>query len=349
MTGRLSLSQLRQTALTLHREYEAILVLAHLVTPEVDAQLADERNAIMHGPEPFVGHAIRSLHEHLTNARRDFDITASHRELVDFLKQVESGPREQLAFTRKHDIGRLIPTYRKIAPRFDAYPEHAMIGFSRPSSPFEVWILEATLYEDMAALFNQAYERKDLLNPDTTSKKELKTGFALNRATITSVFFFIESYLNGLAADHVLRNEARLTEEQKSLLTEWNEAQNRPRYLSLREKVLQYQRIILGVPHPVLQESNCPELAFILNSVGRLRDPVVHASALDRSNATGSSVRSSKEAELFKIRFEDVVRVVDQAIVLVRKIEMAVKGNLERMWWLKERGEDGRFPDSAFD
>jgi hypothetical protein len=151
-------------------------------------------------------------------------------------------------------------------------------------------------------------------------------------------------YLNGIASDHYLKNEKRLTTEEKQTLTEWDSKNNRPKHLSLREKALKYPRMILGVEHPPLQENNCPELGFIIGKAKALRDAIVHPAARREDSEYGSDKRQL----VYLIEYDEVEQVVDNAIRLVRKIETKVYGNTDRLLWLKGRGDDGQFPDDTF-
>lgn len=148
-------------------------------------------------------------------------------------------------------------SYGKVFPGFDVLPEHASIGFHdgtgrKSVGEIEVYLLEAKLYEDMCGLFNLAKEiaGKVDAHKQGKSKTDSKKLEACCRATATSAFYFVESYLNGLAYDHYVTHMKSLDVKSNQILTEWDIQKNCPCYLSLREKILQYPRIILGSTHP---------------------------------------------------------------------------------------------------
>jgi hypothetical protein len=166
----------------------------------------------------------------------------------------------------------------------------------------------------------------------------------LRRAVVTSAFYFIEGYLNGLAYDFLATNKRSLSEKDLGLLTEWEATKNAPRYARFRDKLLHYPRIILGQEHPPLQENNCEPLRFMLEQVKTLRDAIVHASPVTIDPA---EAMSAKELTLFNSDPDLIDRIVDKAVELVRIIETTVRGNDAFLDWLKER-EHGRFPEAAF-
>ena len=82
----------------------------------------------------------------------------------------------------------------------------------------------------------------------------------------------------GLAFDHLVRHEESLSPDERSILRDWDEKPIRPRYLSLRDKLLQYQRLVTGSQHARLQENNCPEITRFLQVVDLIRNPLAHPS-----------------------------------------------------------------------
>ena len=117
-------------------------------------------------------------------------------------------------------------SYGKVFPGFDLLPEHASIGFhdgtERESvGEVEVYLLEAKLYEDMCGLFNLAKEIAGRVSAHKQgkSKTESKKLEACCRATATSAFYSVESYLNGLAYDHYVAHRKTLDEKNRQILT----------------------------------------------------------------------------------------------------------------------------------
>ncbi len=149
--------------------------------------------------------------------------------------------------------------------------------------------------------------------------------------------------MNEMAADHVWRHRSTLPPETLSLLTEWDEGRHKPRFVSTRDKLLKYPRLILGTPHTVLDENTCPELAFFVNEAKELRDAIVHAVTARKDE----EAQHYKEFAIMTLRYDKVEKIVDCAIVIIETIQQAMQG--PRLKWLIRRGTDGFFPDSVFD
>ena len=248
----------------------------------------------------------------------------------------------------KHTWREIFDHYERVMPDFADLPEHTdiAIDFSHQAGPGKtaLFLLEAMLYEDMASIFNLMKEHELRLNHEKDPLKAHKILGALSRGTVASAFYFVESYLNGIAFDHYVLHEATLSPKEKEALLEWDSANSRAKYLSLREKFLQYPRIILGATHPPLDESNCPELAFIVEKSKSLRDAIVHAAPRLKSDPSGTD----KRQVVYLIGFKDAEITVDNAIRLVRRIESVVRGSQRRLSWLCDRAPDGFFPEVAF-
>jgi hypothetical protein len=116
-----------------------------------------------------------------------------------------------------------------------------------------------------------------------------------------------------------------------------------------------YPKIVAGKEHPVLQESNCPEMKLVLETAKQTRDAIVHASpmpsveAFERMSVTpGLTTDTGKQAMVMNLQFSHVEALVDSAVGLVRKIEVSVRGNADRVGWLVSRPKSGPFPPEVF-
>ena len=210
-------------------------------------------------------------------------------------------------------------------------------------------LLEASLFEDMCALFNSCRDAdvqapRELPVADMTRKIAVKRHAALKRATMSAAFYFVEGYINGLATSFMHGHGNTLDEKEKTLLTEWDASKSRYRSVSTRDKLVQYPRIITRSQFPPIDENNCPELAYFVTTAKDFRDAVVHASAsLD-------PLKDYPRKETFFISLDqgDVEKIIDTAVGLVRRIEVLLHG--EGLVWLKDRDPaTGYFPDSVFE
>ena len=332
------------------REYEALLVLLQGATMDFRKTMDQQEEAASTIKKSELRLHIHELELEISRLRKTFAVKASASVLTHILEKVKSKPEDDYLIP-KFVVQTLCDRYDKVVKGFDDLPEHTNIGFHsglrrKDVGEVEIYLVEAKLFEDMCALFNLAKESHARVTPHQqgASKVNIKTNEALYRATVTTSFYFLESYLNGLAYDYYVVKNDDLDEDTKKILTEWDNVKNRPYYLSLRDKVLQYPRIIIGLDHPPIQESNCPELAYLAGRVKVLRDAIVHPSP--GPNLT--SFEPGKEKELFHTDFAEVERIVDTAIALVRKIERTVRGDERRISWLKDRSATGLFSDEVF-
>ena len=82
---------------------------------------------------------------------------------------------------------------------------------------------------------------------------------------------------------------------------------------------------------------------FVPTRGKRLRDSIVHASPLASPESGDVPI-----APLFKLGFGEVEAVVDNVVLLVRKIERIIHANDHAIIWMKDREPNGLFPETAF-
>ena len=343
MTG--DLTDLRREAIELTQEFTAITLLTHAIDKGALARLAADETKVM------TATSRRVLRAYITIRRKDValwrdekEVRASRQELIEILGVLRATPPGKLCFVRKAHLARLIG-WCEHYPR----PAHCQIGIPKDGIDLKQWVmdfrlLEALLYEDMCALYNLALDLSKESEKATESRVRLKQAEAVKRAVVTSAFYFVESYLNGIAFDFLATANRTLSEKDLRLLTEWDTSRGEPRYARFRDKLLHYPRIVLGLEHPPLQENNCEPLAFLLEQIKVLRDAIVHASPVTLG---GNEAMSAKELALFEMDPQLIDSVVDQAIALVRLLERTVRGHDNFLDWLVERNH-GRFPEAAF-
>jgi hypothetical protein len=184
-------------------------------------------------------------------------------------------------------------------------------------------LIEASIYEDMASLWNLLYERPHHTEVMTSSLPEQKMISALCRATVACAVYFVEAYVNGLAFDHLSNNENTLSDEERSLLSDWDFGRQRPWYLSLRDKIFRDQRIILRTEHAPIRSSNTSDLQKILDTAELICNPLAHPSP-HFDPRTGAP---DKELAIDGIDVDTAQESVDAAIATVRKIEMVIYGD----------------------
>jgi len=343
-------STLRDRARARYREYEAILFLTSGITVETRAQLDATYHSIPRISRASLQRFVSSLDREIRALRKEWGIHARRPALLELLEQGEKPPTDgSVLLVSKAWIESLCTNYSRGMPAFPWLPPHALVGLARlgklPADAYtvEVWILEAIAFEDMAALVNEVRHRAGSIR-ESSGKVDRKTTSALLRAVLVSTFRFLEAYLNGLAFD-ALATGVPLTQGERDLLQEYDSKRGRSQFVGLRDKLLLYPRLAAGKKHPVLQENNSPDLAFMVAQAKAHRDAVVHASPL--------LLQPNQDTERFEravnISVSEVEVIVDTAISLVRAIEYAVKGNDLSIRWLVPRGADGLFAVSVFD
>lgn len=342
--------RLREEALRLLREDEA---LAFVISPadRVGREMVDRnRAAIQSGTIQSLQQYIDSARKHLLERRRTLGVTASSSELVAFLETAESVPRGQVFLPSLAELRSFFKDYSHVWPDSTRLPAHARIvldihGCGANGETLRGFrLLEASSYEDMAALWNLTHERAGA-DTDTAPASERKVLHALCRATLAASIYFVEAYLNGLAFDHLTEHEGDITDDQKSALSDWDFKKDRPLFLSLRNKVLRYQCIILKVQHAPLQSGNCPELDTLLGVAEVIRNPLAHPSP----HPNPRSGAPDKEVAIFNVGVETVRSAVDSAVVVVRKLDKLIHADSQVSAWLFDRTSPGGFPPKTFD
>jgi len=341
---------LRTKALRILREDEATAFIISLAGREGRTATARNRARIAQASEQELRRYIDQAQTHINERRSQFGIKAKPSELIAFLEASESAPPNQVYRPRIAEVRTFFDNYGKVWPDSTLLPAHARIIFDAHGNgpdgePIrEVYILEASIYEDMAALWNLLQERLSKTHFELTpSEQKIQT--MLQRTTIVAAISFLEAYLNGLAFDHLAQHIDHITNKEKSDLSEWNLDMNRPQYLSIRDKILRYQCIILAVGHAPLQPTNCPELESLLNTADTIRNSLAHP-APHFNPRTGNP---DKEFAIYQISIETVKETVDSSIEVVKRLEELIYGNPDRIPWLIGRTLDGLFPPEAFE
>jgi hypothetical protein len=255
----LSLKGLKASALAVIDEAEAITILLNQLTPGHTVAFRELREMTRQTPSMRrlrELNLIRNSETRTQELRKDYGIRASREQLLEFLREARSIREDEVIFVHRVLLSAMVSAYDD-----DEWPAHSQVmidphGKQARWPQIEVRLLEVTLYEDMCILFNQA----DSANRD---KVAWKTALAMCRATVTSAYYFVECYLNGVAARHLAAHGTAVDQTTHDLLTEWDSQKKRDKRLPMRDKILKYTKIASGQAHPPLQESNCPEMEVL--------------------------------------------------------------------------------------
>lgn len=337
--NQLKLIKEKNKAKLLFREYEAILVLINQMTVDRRNYFNEIKEKIDNYDKHELREFTKRIKSDITYLRNYYGAKIPNSSIVEYLEKIEANCGKGICYVAKFKLKDIFKNYHKSMLDFSWLPEHSKIaidlGFKNRLET-EYFILEAAIFEDMCAIFNVL--KKEIIESDKKSDK--KKNKALMHAAVLTAFNFVEAYLNGIASDYWFKNFTELNDKTKIILTEWNHIENKPRYLSLREKALKYLRIACNSSFPPLQETNCEELAFIIERAKSVRDSIVHPSSIHGFGL--------KEEELFKLEIGEVEKIIDISIILVKKMETLIYGDNHRIIWLLERNENGIFPEDVF-
>src|SRR5258706_557764 len=330
----------------LYRQYRAILILTNNLS-------ATERGKIDRSLDRLPQMEIEEIRKKLPKiqelTRKLFNVygvigTLDEFELLSAVSKREKGS-SHINYVAKSYIERVFAHYEHVIPIFSELPPHARIGIPygiEIKGEIEVFILEVSLFEDMAALWNTSLELSNSLKLEY-SKERKKQMNALLRATTKAVFNFIEGYLNSLALD-ILTTQA-VSPKDEILLTEWDETKKRPVFLTLRDKLLKYPKIAIGALEPPLSESNCPELVQIVAFEKELRHPLTHPNP----QISPKDKSFDREQMYMNIEITEVAQICDLTIELIHKIDKVMNhqyGGVNN--WLIKRENTGYFPEKVF-
>lgn len=332
-----------------YRKYRAILILANAVVGEERRGLDDELETIRRLPTARLRAIARDLDRKYEALVARYGVVANVDTLERLINYNMTDAQPNVyGYISKTALAAALPRYEAIHPTFKLLPPHARLaidvfGTRRGPEPVEVVILEATLHEDMATLWNATLDAHAEVGK-TRRPRLIKHADALLRASAKAAFNLLEGYINGIALDIVLL-EKPVSEQEMTLLSEYDDGKKRPRMLSLRDKLLQYPKIAISAQHPPVQETSCKAMADVLELEKRVRHALIHPNALVDTRKP----QDFREVVLLTLALSEVARLCDAVISVIASIAAAVGAEFgDSSTWLIPRGDDGRFPDDLF-
>src|SRR6266404_2636635 len=191
-------------------------------------------------------------------------------------------------------------------------------------------ILEAMLFEDMCMFWNEASN----INPDPKQphleKLQLKRLAALLRAAVSSAFYMVEAFCNGIAVEVFLTHSESLNEKDLQRVTEWDARNNRPKYVTMRDKLLHYPRLLAGAPAPLVQETNSSEFSYFLSSAKEFRDAIVHANPAPNYE----TLAPQRSQTFMRLNHAECGKIVDCSVAVIDQIANAI-GRRKCVFWLQ--------------
>jgi len=344
-------SNLRKKAELMYRKYRAIMIFTSGITRSERKKIDRSLKILPTLTRREILSRLPELEKLLKELSERYGVKGTLRQMEYLINAKSNVPGETyLLLPQFHIQDELFDHYERALPIFSDLPPHARIGIDvfgirKQERKMEFSLLEASLFEDMAALWNNTLEVSELVRTNSGENAELiKRKNALKRATAKAVFNLLEGYLNGIALDISLTQDT--TPAEKTKLMEWDAQRSRSRPLSLRDKLLQYPKIALKKKHPPLDENNCPEMAKTLELEQRIRHSLIHPKPRVEHGHAADDIR---ETVYIQLSTEEVAELCDLAVDLIGKISRTIEEKFGKVdLWLHSRDESGRFAKETF-
>lgn len=344
---------LREEAILRYQEYCALRLLLNAASTDERLAMEETLRQLESVPRRDLKRLDAEVRQQVRALRREFGVVATRADLQFLIDPKATGLGDAL-YVSKHALDGLVHHYERRLDIYPKLPPHARIRVcvfnpAKPAPGIEVFVLEASLFEDMAALWNSAIEASAQPAPEGAAAPapdgiSHKSYNALLRATAKAGFNLIEGYLNGLAFDILVATQVSPEDETK--LREWDATRSRPSPMTLRDKILQYPKIALGVAHPPLTEGNCPAMRRVVELQDTLRHSLIHPTPQARGVPYPQPTR---EESYWNIRQSQVSELCDSAIALIRALDNVLGSRFGTTdYWLHDRTPEGRFPDTTF-
>lgn len=191
---------------------------------------------------------IERISAHVKRLRQKHGIVGTDRELAEIARNCLLNP-EGAWFIPLEYVERIWPRFSiELRKRELFLPRHARIELGvgrRSTSPHgPSWSTpEAILYSELGALANLLV--RDFEEVTWNDRERHRAHKALTRSVIATAAYFVEAYLNGIAADHLLTQGTALDEDSR-LCMQGRDPKKPARLLSTKDKILKYQLLITG-------------------------------------------------------------------------------------------------------
>jgi len=347
----MNISATRKKLKAAYRRYRTILLLTYQLDEKEKQQIDENYAKIDKLRSEKLLPGLKTIQKEIERLSNEYGITGNLESLELTLDDAKDN--KPLIFVSKHELESVCSKYEKIMSGFPRLPKHARIGIEKFGVrrkerlvEIELYILEATLFEDMASLWNATIEASRIIE-GKRSKILTKRIIALQRATAKAAFNLLEGFLNGLAFNILLTDDIELSDKDAEVLKEWDEKRKRSIQLSLRDKLIKYQRIAVGAQHPPITEDNCPEMAKLLIMHEEMRHALIHPTPMPKpKNDSNWNIR---ELVYLNLTTEQVGELCDLTIELIFKIAHVTHNKFGDVdMWLVRRIPNGTFAEVAF-
>ncbi len=325
--------------------YESIYVLINATTIDIRDGFIQSRANIADIDAGLLENLIVELGKKLDDLKQRYGVIAQDEVIVTIGNMVKHSGEGRLALMPKYIIEQLFTNYQAALKKFNMLSPHVRIGidpgiYRATQGTAELYLTEAALFEDLCSLNNLILD----LGP-SNEKVDVKRHDALIRSLIEACFRYLEAFLNGLAFDFNVREYDKISGKDRVVLTEWNNENKRTKYISFRDKILKYPKIIGGFSEPPILESNCPSLKYLMDKSKIFRDAIVHASPF----LEPWDVAPEKERAFYSVSINDATKTLEATLDLTEVIQKTLGRPLEELWWFCKLDCDDRFPNKVFD
>ena len=252
----MSVPELRDLVLKCCDVVQALYSFNYQFTDEIRQDLEGIRRETQYAHARQLRDRRDHLKEQITVAARAFGCKDEPHRFAQWFKENTVQSTGILQLPKAFIDAWWFSNFRGDAKRWAKFPPHAQImldcsGTYYKPGKIEFYLPEAVFYEDMALAYNSAAaSRPAYTRFSPIGKKQVKTQHMFLKTSVLSAFYFAEAYLNGVAFDYFVRHGHEVTPEQRDKLLEWDSSENRERWLNIRDKFLQYPKIILGLSVP---------------------------------------------------------------------------------------------------
>jgi hypothetical protein len=334
-------------------EYEAMFVLLAQMNSSVRARFEAERVGLGEASKRQLQAGISRLSAEVKRLRRETGATRPLGTYARFLKaQVAAVPANGFVLSLPVYMALfLFSKYPNVARGLENHelPAHAFIeldhgGRYEPLDQLQFHIIEAMLFEDMCFFWNEASRITQDAKKPHSNKFQIKRLAALLRAAMSSAFYMVEAFCNGIALEVYLTRQDSLSEKDLQRITEWDAKRGCQKFQTMRDKILHYPRLLIGASSPLIQESNSPELSYFLSSAKELRDAIVHANPAPDYN----TLAPQKWQTLLRLNHTQCGEIVDCSVAVIDQVATAIDRR-DSIFWLQPRQPNGLFDETVFD
>lgn len=223
---------------------------------------------------------LSELQGELRQAREYYGAMAPDHKYKDLLRDARA--RKGYAYLEKFKIDRhWFRHYEKVFPRWPHVPLHGLVIFDSHTNRGvgQILTLEGALFADINFFMKKAREIHERVDDfRKRDRDDQLTLLACARAAVTTIFHFVEAYLNGLAYDCFKQHHDELSIQDHDLLAEWDSKKKRRGYVRFETKLFGYPRIVAKTYGRTLDLSGYPAAKILAKEGKDIRDALTHPS-----------------------------------------------------------------------